>query len=70
MSTSALATLTQQENTPRGSADVKEMQEGGKVREGKTETRHLLFEGPTLLLWVLGVFKELCGLELSKVHWS
>lgn len=50
MSTSALATLTQQENTPRGSADVKEMQEGGKVREGKTETRHLLFEGPTLLL--------------------
>lgn len=50
MSTSALATLTQQENTLRGGADGKEMQEGGKVGEGKTETRHLLFEVPTLLL--------------------
>lgn len=69
MSTSALATLIEQENMLRGSADGKEMQEGGKVGDGNAETRHLLFEGPTLLLWVLGLFKELCGLELSKVHW-
>ena len=50
MSTSALATLIEQENMLRGSADGKEMQEGGKVGDGNAETRHLLFEGPTLLL--------------------